>query len=122
MSYSDPSPYPPAGGAYPPSSSGAPSGAPAGGHGGGSGGADIAIYVGNLPFDVPEDEIRQMFAGYGEVTRVSLPTDRHVPFISAPRIFIYWLFFIEFHLDHLPAPCDLFFPHPFPLLAILTPS
>ena len=26
------------------------------------------IYVGNLPFDATEDEVRELFAGYGQVT------------------------------------------------------
>lgn len=61
--YAEPS-YPPAGGSESYGS-------------GASGGADVAIYVGNLPFDVAEDEIRQMFGTYGEVARVSLPIDRY---------------------------------------------
>lgn len=36
----------------------------------------VAIYVGNLPFDTTEDEIRQMFGTYGDVARVALPLDR----------------------------------------------
>lgn len=34
------------------------------------------IYVGNLPFDVTEDAVREMFAAHGEVSSVSLITDR----------------------------------------------
>jgi RNA recognition motif-containing protein len=34
------------------------------------------IYVGNLPFTSTESEIREMFAAYGEVSSVSLITDR----------------------------------------------
>ena len=34
------------------------------------------IYVGNLPFSATEDDIRDMFGEYGEVTSVSLITDR----------------------------------------------
>jgi RNA recognition motif-containing protein len=34
------------------------------------------IYVGNLPFSAREEEIRNLFAGYGEVVTVVLPTDR----------------------------------------------
>ncbi len=34
------------------------------------------IYVGNLPFDVTEDDVRGLFAPYGEVATVSLVTDR----------------------------------------------
>jgi cold-inducible RNA-binding protein len=42
------------------------------------------IYVGNLPFTVSEDEIRQLFSQYGSVTSVSLITDRET---GAPRGF-----------------------------------
>ncbi len=34
------------------------------------------IYVGNLPFSATEDELRKLFAQYGAVISVSLPTDR----------------------------------------------
>ncbi|MFN8639872.1 MAG: RNA-binding protein [Dehalococcoidia bacterium] len=34
------------------------------------------IYVGNLPFSAREEELRSLFAGYGEVMTVVLPTDR----------------------------------------------
>jgi hypothetical protein len=34
------------------------------------------IYVGNLPFSSREDDIRELFAQYGEVVSVVLPTDR----------------------------------------------
>ena len=34
------------------------------------------IFVGNLSFDTTEDSIRPMFAGYGNVTRVKVMTDR----------------------------------------------
>ena len=42
------------------------------------------IYIGNLPFTVSEDEIRQLFSPYGNVTSVSLITDRDT---GAPRGF-----------------------------------
>lgn len=35
-----------------------------------------SIYVGNLPFTATEDEIRDLFAAYGEVDSVRLMTDR----------------------------------------------
>lgn len=35
-----------------------------------------SIYVGNLPFTASEDEIRDLFAQYGEVNEVRLITDR----------------------------------------------
>ena len=34
------------------------------------------IYVGNLSFDVTEDQVRQDFEGFGEVTAVNIITDR----------------------------------------------
>ena len=34
------------------------------------------IYVGNLPFSAREEEVRGLFATYGEVITVVLPTDR----------------------------------------------
>jgi RNA recognition motif-containing protein len=34
------------------------------------------IFVGNLNFNTSEDELRQMFAPYGQVDRVSIMTDR----------------------------------------------
>jgi RNA recognition motif-containing protein len=35
-----------------------------------------SIYVGNLPFTASEDEVRDLFAAYGEVESVRLMTDR----------------------------------------------
>ncbi len=34
------------------------------------------IYIGNLPFSATEAEIRQLFEGYGSVSRIHLVTDR----------------------------------------------
>ncbi len=34
------------------------------------------IYVGNLPFSAREEDVRALFAQYGEVASVALPTDR----------------------------------------------
>jgi RNA recognition motif-containing protein len=42
------------------------------------------IYVGNLPFDSTEDDIRALFAEHGTVTSVALITDRQT---GAPRGF-----------------------------------
>ncbi|QSJ14048.1 RNA-binding protein [Nostoc sp. UHCC 0702] len=36
----------------------------------------MSIYVGNLSYQVTEDDIKGIFAEYGTVTRVQLPTDR----------------------------------------------
>ena len=35
------------------------------------------IYVGNLPYSVSEDDLRQAFSGFGEVASVSLVSDKH---------------------------------------------
>ena len=37
----------------------------------------MKIYVGNLAYEVTEDELRKEFAAFGEVTSVSLPTDQY---------------------------------------------
>ncbi len=36
----------------------------------------MTIYVGNLSFQATEDDLKEVFAEYGEVSRISLPTDR----------------------------------------------
>lgn len=36
----------------------------------------MSIYVGNLSFDATQEDITQVFAEYGNVKRVNLPTDR----------------------------------------------
>ena len=36
----------------------------------------MRIYVGNLPYDVNEDELRQQFSAFGNVTDVSIPKDK----------------------------------------------
>ena len=36
----------------------------------------MSIYVGNLSYEVTEDNLKQTFAEYGSVQRVQLPTDR----------------------------------------------
>jgi RNA recognition motif-containing protein len=36
----------------------------------------MSIYVGNLSYDVTEDNLREVFTEYGNVKRVQLPTDR----------------------------------------------
>ena len=35
------------------------------------------IYVGNLPFSAREEDVRQLFAQYGEVVSVNVITDRY---------------------------------------------
>jgi RNA recognition motif-containing protein len=36
----------------------------------------MRIYVGNLPYDVTEEELQKEFLAYGEVTSVSILTDK----------------------------------------------
>jgi RNA recognition motif-containing protein len=36
----------------------------------------MSIYVGNLSYDVTQDDIKEVFSDYGTVKRVHLPTDR----------------------------------------------
>ncbi|MDJ0736543.1 MAG: RNA-binding protein [Nostocaceae cyanobacterium] len=36
----------------------------------------MTIYIGNLSYQATEDDLRTVFADYGEVKRVVLPTDR----------------------------------------------
>ncbi|MBZ8181424.1 MAG: RNA-binding protein [Oscillatoria sp. PMC 1051.18] len=36
----------------------------------------MSIYVGNLSYEVTQEDLMQVFAEYGEVKRVHLPTDR----------------------------------------------
>ncbi len=37
----------------------------------------MKIYVGNLPYDVTEEELREEFAAFGEVTSVNVIMDRY---------------------------------------------
>ena len=36
----------------------------------------MSVYVGNLSYDVTQEDIREVFKDYGEVKSVILPTDR----------------------------------------------
>ena len=36
----------------------------------------MTIYIGNLSFQATEDDIRDVFIEYGEVSRITLPIDR----------------------------------------------
>ncbi|MEO0758055.1 MAG: RNA-binding protein [Cyanobacteria bacterium J06648_16] len=36
----------------------------------------MSIYVGNLSYDVTREDVEGVFAEYGKISRVSLPTDR----------------------------------------------
>jgi len=44
------------------------------------------LFVGNLPYSVTEDEVRTMFAEFGEVQGVIIPTDRET---GKPRGFAF---------------------------------
>jgi RNA recognition motif-containing protein len=36
----------------------------------------MSIYIGNLPYQASEEDVTEVFAEYGTVKRVQLPTDR----------------------------------------------
>lgn len=36
----------------------------------------MSVYIGNLSFDATEEDLNEVFAEYGTVKRVQLPTDR----------------------------------------------
>lgn len=44
------------------------------------------IYVGNLSFDTTEDQLRQAFSGFGEVSSVNIITDKYT---GEPRGFAF---------------------------------
>ncbi|MEB3358899.1 MAG: RNA-binding protein [Synechococcales bacterium] len=46
----------------------------------------MSIYVGNLSYDVTQEDLTQVFSEYGKVSRVSLPTDRET---GRPRGFAF---------------------------------
>lgn len=46
----------------------------------------MSIYVGNLSYEVTEDNLKSVFAEYGSVQRVSLPSDRET---GRPRGFAF---------------------------------
>ncbi|MEA5623114.1 RNA-binding protein [Nostoc sp. UHCC 0251] len=52
----------------------------------------MSIYVGNLSYQVTEEDLKQAFAEYGKVNRVQLPTDRET---GRPRGFA----FVEMESD-----------------------
>ncbi|BAY31275.1 RNP-1 like RNA-binding protein [Tolypothrix tenuis PCC 7101] len=52
----------------------------------------MSIYVGNLSYQVTEDDLKRAFAEYGTVNRVQLPTDRET---GRPRGFA----FVEMDTD-----------------------
>lgn len=52
----------------------------------------MSIYVGNLSYQVTEEDLKMAFAEYGKVNRVQLPTDRET---GRPRGFA----FVEMETD-----------------------
>ncbi|MGF1494067.1 MAG: RNA recognition motif domain-containing protein [Microcoleaceae cyanobacterium] len=52
----------------------------------------MSIYVGNLSYQVTEDDLKSVFTEYGSVKRVHLPTDRET---GRPRGFA----FVEMETD-----------------------
>ena len=46
-----------------------------------------SLYVGNLPWSATEDDVRDLFAPYGEVTSVKLVSDRET---GRARVFVLW--------------------------------
>ncbi|WP_414561770.1 MULTISPECIES: RNA recognition motif domain-containing protein [unclassified Anabaena] len=52
----------------------------------------MSIYVGNLSYQVTEEDLKKAFAEYGTVNRVQLPTDRET---GRPRGFA----FVEMETD-----------------------
>lgn len=52
----------------------------------------MAIYIGNLSYDVTQDDLNSVFAEYGSVKRVNIPMDRET---GRPRGFA----FVEMDTD-----------------------
>jgi RNA recognition motif-containing protein len=46
----------------------------------------MSVYVGNLSYDVTREDLERVFSEYGDVSRVSLPTDRET---GRPRGFAF---------------------------------
>ena len=46
----------------------------------------VNIYIGNMSFDTTEDQLRQAFEGYGEVSSVNIVSDRET---GRPRGFAF---------------------------------
>ena len=46
----------------------------------------MSVYIGNLSYDVTQDDLKQVFEDYGTVARVSLPMDRET---NRPRGFAF---------------------------------
>lgn len=46
----------------------------------------MSIYIGNLSYDVSDEDLKEVFADYGTVKRVNVPTDRET---GRPRGFAF---------------------------------
>jgi RNA recognition motif-containing protein len=46
----------------------------------------MSIYIGNLAYEVTQEDLTSVFAEYGKVTRVNIPTDRET---GRPRGFAF---------------------------------
>ncbi len=46
----------------------------------------MSIYVGNLSYEVKQEDLKEVFGDYGDVSRVHLPTDRQT---GRPRGFAF---------------------------------
>jgi RNA recognition motif-containing protein len=46
----------------------------------------MSVYIGNLSYDVTEEDLKSVFAEYGTVRRVQIPTDRET---GRPRGFAF---------------------------------
>ena len=46
----------------------------------------MSVYIGNLSYDVTQEDLKQVFEDYGTVSRVSLPMDRET---NRPRGFAF---------------------------------
>jgi RNA recognition motif-containing protein len=46
----------------------------------------MSVYIGNLSYEVTQEDLRRVFAEYGTVNRVQLPTDRET---GQPRGFAF---------------------------------
>jgi len=46
----------------------------------------MRLFIGNLPHSYNEEKVRAIFAEYGEITKVAVPTDRYT---NSPRGFAF---------------------------------
>lgn len=63
----------------------------------------MSVYVGNLSYDVTREDLERVFSEYGEVSRVSLPTDRET---GRPRGFAFVDMAVETEEDSVIEALD----------------